>query len=274
MLRLLAFLFIPLFVMATSVNSEGAWKLMFVDSEETIAEDGRAINAFDGNPETFWHTQWETAVPKHPHEIQIDTGSVQEIAGFTYLPRQAMHHGRIKDYAFYVTETAWKDQPTITGTFADTPEMTTVMFSAPVRGRYIRMVALSELAGKDYTTIAELGIVLADPGDIKVFEPGTSVKVIFNPSPDVRATGHNLYLKNLSTQAEVKYNLGTAVEKVFGPEVFNAEIVYEVTVTAYGKVNNKDSESARSNSVRLKMLSEETVVEIKRPTLLQVIKVQ
>src|SRR4051794_16336076 len=42
-----------------------------VDSEETAGENGSGTNAVDGNPETFWHTEWQDANPEPPHEIII-----------------------------------------------------------------------------------------------------------------------------------------------------------------------------------------------------------
>src|SRR6185312_2142755 len=42
-----------------------------VDSEETASENGRGTNAVDGNPDTFWHTEWTDANPECPHEIII-----------------------------------------------------------------------------------------------------------------------------------------------------------------------------------------------------------
>ena len=32
--------------------------VIYVDSEETIKEDGRGVNVIDGNPNTYWHTEW------------------------------------------------------------------------------------------------------------------------------------------------------------------------------------------------------------------------
>lgn len=46
------------------------WKLVYVDSEETVKEDGKATNAFDGNTETYWHTAWSDS--DVPHEVQIN----------------------------------------------------------------------------------------------------------------------------------------------------------------------------------------------------------
>ncbi len=96
-----------------------SWSLAYVDSEELIGEDGAANNAFDGDPATFWHTEWYTANPPHPHEIIIDIGSVDDICAFSYLPRQdGQMNGRIRDYEFNVSLGGqnW-DAPAVTGTF-------------------------------------------------------------------------------------------------------------------------------------------------------------
>ena len=77
------------------------WKIYFVDSEELHAEDGRAENVMDDDPETLWHTQWGAAQPPHPHQIAIDLGSVERIGGFVYQPRIGSSSGKIKDFMFY-----------------------------------------------------------------------------------------------------------------------------------------------------------------------------
>ena len=59
-----------------------------VDSEETAGENGAATNAVDGNPNTFWHTQWQDATPECPHEIILELVPPSTIKGFTCLPRQ------------------------------------------------------------------------------------------------------------------------------------------------------------------------------------------
>ena len=85
------------------LNSAG-WKIAYADSEEHDREDGSAENAIDGNPATFWHTQWSSASPNHPHHLVLDLGKSCTIAGFRYLPRPGggTVGGRIKDYRVYV----------------------------------------------------------------------------------------------------------------------------------------------------------------------------
>ena len=69
--------------------SQGGWSLLYVDSQELAGEDGAAANAFDGNPLTIWHTEWPSSIPDYPYETRIDVGSVCDVDGFRYLPRQA-----------------------------------------------------------------------------------------------------------------------------------------------------------------------------------------
>ena len=71
----------------------------YVDSEETEKEDGSAGNAIDGQTANFWHTQWGSASPDHPHLLVIDLGKPETIGGFRYTPRQGTGGGgRIKEF--------------------------------------------------------------------------------------------------------------------------------------------------------------------------------
>jgi beta-galactosidase len=79
------------------------WTIAYVDSEETLKEDGSALNAINGQTADFWHTEWSNAQPGHPHRIVIDLGANAQVAGFRYTPRpgQGGVGGRIKDYRIY-----------------------------------------------------------------------------------------------------------------------------------------------------------------------------
>ncbi len=84
--------------------SATGWTIASVDSEETEKEDGSAGNAIDGQTANFWHTQWGSASPNHPHSLIIDLGKSETIGGFRYTPRQGNEGvgGRIKDYRAWV----------------------------------------------------------------------------------------------------------------------------------------------------------------------------
>jgi len=84
--------------------SHDGWSVAYVDSEEREKEDGTAENAIDGQTANYWHTQWGSAQPNHPHRFVIDFGKSQTVSGFRYVPRQGTGDvgGRIKDYRIYV----------------------------------------------------------------------------------------------------------------------------------------------------------------------------
>src|SRR6266705_3087923 len=108
-------------IQSPKVVVAGNVKLKFVkvDSEETAGADNYGKNAVDGDPNTFWHTQWQGTSPEPPHEIVIELIPPNVIKGFTYLPRQDQSdHGAIKGYEFYVSDDG-KDfgQPVKKGTF-------------------------------------------------------------------------------------------------------------------------------------------------------------
>ncbi|MCK5267074.1 MAG: discoidin domain-containing protein, partial [Spirochaetes bacterium] len=142
-----------------TIIAQANWYLLYVDSEELVGSDGAAINAFDGNDTTIWHTQWfGDPDPPHPHEIQIDLESAYEIDAFRYLPSSASSDGRINHYEFYLsTDNLDWGLPVATGSFANDESEKHVLFSSKT-GRFIRMVALDEVNGNPWTSMAEINI--------------------------------------------------------------------------------------------------------------------
>jgi len=119
-----------------------------------------AVKAMDGNPASIWHTRFAGGQPPHPHEIVIDLGTPYPLAGFTYTPRPGGSNGTIKDYECYVSNNAKAfGTPVVKGTLPRTGAMSTVKFPAKVTGRYVRLRALSEVAGQPWTSIAELWLL-------------------------------------------------------------------------------------------------------------------
>lgn len=170
LLTLTVFLGMPGFAPHASAATldQSAWRVVYVDSEEVVGEDGEAENAFDGLPQTFWHTQWFTANPRHPHELQIDLGAAYNLTGFRYLPRQdGSPNGGIAQFELYVSADGvnW-GSAVATGVFANSAAEKTVSFTAKT-GRYVRLRALSEVNGNPWTSVAEFNLTdsrtVADP---------------------------------------------------------------------------------------------------------------
>lgn len=135
------------------------WKITYVDSAEDPGE-GKAINAIDNDPATFWHTNWSSSREPFPHEIQIDLGQSLKLAGFTQLPRQGNSNGRIREYEVYVSADPGQwGNPVAAGTFANDEQRQEVRFAEPVTGRYLRLVGRSEWTRAHYASIAELDVM-------------------------------------------------------------------------------------------------------------------
>lgn len=130
-----------------------------VSSEETSGEDGRAVNAIDGNPATIWHTRWSSATPAYPHEIVLDLGGSSSVCAFNYQGRATGTNGNIGGYSVYTSNTpgSW-GSPAATGTFATGSAPQSVYF-APRSARYVRLVATSPaVTGHAWATAAELSV--------------------------------------------------------------------------------------------------------------------
>ncbi|MGH3370720.1 MAG: discoidin domain-containing protein, partial [Nocardioidaceae bacterium] len=139
-------------------NATSPAAVTYVDSEETAGENGRATNTIDGDPATFWHTEWSAREPRPPHEIQFDLGATKSVCAVTYLPRQGTTNGRFADYEIYLSTdgTNW-GQPVSKGKFANTPEAKWVPIAA-TSARYLRVVQLTEANGNPWATAAEITI--------------------------------------------------------------------------------------------------------------------
>jgi hypothetical protein len=66
------------------------WTIDSFSSEEASGEganNGHAIHSIDGDPDTFWHTQWMGSEPGPPHWIIIDMHASMLIHGLRLDPR-------------------------------------------------------------------------------------------------------------------------------------------------------------------------------------------
>ena len=138
------------------------WKVVHADSQD---DNNPAANAVDGNPSTLWIARSNPPAAS-PHQITVDMGSSQRIAGFTYLPRQdGTHEGIVETYRF---ETSVDGQTwTIDVDSArfenieNNPVLQEVSF-APTTARFFRFTALKELGASGMASVAELSVLPAE----------------------------------------------------------------------------------------------------------------
>ena len=130
------------------------WKVVSVSSENGGEE---ARNAIDGDLNTIWHSRWNDPVAKHPHEIVVDMSSLLEIDKFIYQPRNS-ENGRIKDYELYFSQDGKNWGNKMKGSFENSASAQFVTLEKPTVTRYFKLIALSEIYGRDWASAAELNV--------------------------------------------------------------------------------------------------------------------
>ena len=130
------------------------WKIVSVSSENGGEE---ARNAIDGDLNTIWHSRWNDPVAKHPHEIVVDMSSLLEIDKFIYQPRNS-ENGRIKDYELYFSQDGKNWGNKMKGSFENSASAQFVTLEKPIVTRYFKLIALSEIYGRDWASAAELNV--------------------------------------------------------------------------------------------------------------------
>lgn len=149
--------------MTTSINlpiyvDRSAWRIVSVSSEHSGEE---ARNVIDGDPTSIWHSEWSEPVAKHPHTIVVDMASMLVVDKFIYTPRDS-GNGRIKDYELYFSKDGNDWGSPIKGRFMNSSAAQAVTLSAPVTARYFKLVALSEVSGRDWASAAELNVNITE----------------------------------------------------------------------------------------------------------------
>ncbi|MGC3957787.1 MAG: discoidin domain-containing protein [Verrucomicrobiota bacterium] len=117
--------------------------------------DYPAEAAVDGNTTTFWHTDWHDG-EKLPAQFEVDIGREQTLCGFAYTPRQDMDRGRIARYKVEVSLDGKQWQACSEGGFPNDKATQRIEFASPMKGRYMRLTAISDFGELRQAAIAEL----------------------------------------------------------------------------------------------------------------------
>lgn len=129
-----------------------------VDSEERAFGGAyRKENAADGNPNTFWYTEYVAQAVPLPHTIVLELPHRYVVSRVTYLPRQdGAIDGTIVEYNIFIRDTtlAW-GEPIASGAWAYDATLKTAVIP-PATGRYVLLEAIREGGGIASTNAAEL----------------------------------------------------------------------------------------------------------------------
>ncbi|WP_460997650.1 endo-alpha-N-acetylgalactosaminidase family protein [Trueperella pyogenes] len=183
------------------VNPIAGADLLVVDksSEQVSGEpapNGPAVAAIDGDPATYWHTQWSPTVAEYPHHITLQPKAAQDktctFTGLEYTPRQSQANGRMKTYEIYVSTDGQKwGNPVAKGQFADGTVPTVVELPA-TEGKFVKLVGLDAQNGEAFGGAGEIRLggtcgekVDPTPGDDPTDKPSEDPQ----PGPTPKSNG-------------------------------------------------------------------------------------
>lgn len=121
-----------------------------------------AALAFDGNPDTTWHSNYSGEKSPAPHWLGLSFATPQALAGLSYLPRQGgFTNGVSKSYRVEVQREGsdWevvKEGKTDQTTIAKERKALEVRFDQPLTVTAFRFVIISDWSGGGFGTASEL----------------------------------------------------------------------------------------------------------------------
>ncbi|WP_299709988.1 discoidin domain-containing protein [uncultured Tenacibaculum sp.] len=141
------------------------------NSEETTNADHAKERAADGDPNTYWHSNWYDDNTSHPHFIAIDLGKEKELVGFSYQGRQSGTTGMVKEYILFGWDGSnWKQLST--GSFQKSTLKQSADFEQ-FKTRYLYFRALSEVDGKRWASVAEFSVKYIETPEVVSQAEGT-----------------------------------------------------------------------------------------------------
>ncbi|WP_194949873.1 exo-alpha-sialidase, partial [Actinomyces trachealis] len=176
------------------------------DSQELTGEtppNGPASAAVDGDPNTFWHTQWKNQAPGFDpstghwidlkvKESDVPADQTPHVVGLNYTARQNANMGRAKDYKIFTSADGqiWSEQPVATGTLADTDTLQRIPLD--VNARYVRFMAMNNYStGNDakFLVAGEISLTLDRSAPAPTPTPTPTPAPTSTPEPVPTGTG-------------------------------------------------------------------------------------
>jgi endo-alpha-N-acetylgalactosaminidase len=114
--------------------------------------------ANDGDPNTYWQTEFVGASPGYPHEVTIDLRQPRKVDGLFYLPRQDSSKGRVKAFEIRLglDGKAWSE-PVARGVWSDDPAEKVVVLPGR-EARFVQLRGLSEVNGSSSISASEISV--------------------------------------------------------------------------------------------------------------------
>ncbi|MBB5351933.1 beta-galactosidase [Haloferula luteola] len=123
--------------------------------------EGEAAHAIDGDPSTYWHTEWKDREPGPPHELEVDFGKNLRLRGVSMVPRQGQGNGRVREFRIEGSKGRGPWKTLVEGRMNGGDSEQSFDFSEVAEISRVRLVAKNSHSGP-WAAIAELVPLLED----------------------------------------------------------------------------------------------------------------
>ncbi|MDK8179935.1 NPCBM/NEW2 domain-containing protein [Paenibacillus sp. UMB4589-SE434] len=220
------------------------------NSQETSSTNNAAVNAFDGDTNSIWHTQWNKQ-NQFPYNITAKYANPLTFNKLTYLPRQSEENGIITNYKILTSLDGVSFTEVATGTWAKDKTEKTVTFT-PTLAKYVRLEVPQGGGANGFASASEIKIFEAPQpvttylSDINWFSATTGWGTI---QKDHSVGGNTLKLNNIT------YTKGLGTHA-------NSEIVYKLNgqYTSFAALVGVDNEVGTVGSVEFQVVVDNQVV--------------
>jgi beta-galactosidase len=125
------------------------------DSQEP--GEGEVANIIDGDVDTYWHTTWSLKEDDYPHWVSIRLPASTSIRKIRFLQRQNQVNGRVSRINIEAKiANEWVVVREVT--LRNTTDWIDVELQAPMVTTEVRIVAISEVGGHKWASLAEVEI--------------------------------------------------------------------------------------------------------------------
>ncbi|UNK21087.1 M60 family metallopeptidase [Paenibacillus sp. N3/727] len=225
------------------------------NSQETSSENNAAAYAFDGNPDSIWHSEWNKP-NQFPYNITAKYLNPSTFSKLTYLPRQTGgENGIITNYKILTSLDGVTFNEIATGTWAKDNTEKTVTFT-PTLAKYVRLEVPQGGGTNGFASASEIKIFETDP-----ITPQPVITYLSDIDWFSATTGWGTVQKDRSVDGNTLKLNDKTYTKGLGTHA-NSEIVYKLNgqYTSFAALVGVDSEVGSVGTVEFQVVVDNQVV--------------
>lgn len=218
------------------------------NSQETSSANNAAVNAFDGNTNSIWHSEWNKQ-NQFPYNITAKYANPLTFNKLTYLPRQSEENGIITNYRILTSLDGVTFTEITTGTWAKDNTEKTVTFT-PTLAKYVRLEVPQGGGTNGFASASEIKIFETDP-----ITPQPVTTYLSDIDWFSSTIGWGTIQKDRSVEGKTLTLNNKTYTKGLGTHA-NSEIVYKLDgqYTSFAALVGVDGEVSSVGSVEFKVV--------------------